>query len=53
MNLDHLRKLRASIEASDTYDQSQWHHDCGSPACLGGHAAVLSGLLTRIIWMTE
>ena len=42
MNVERLRKLRDVIAESKTYDQSDYFHGCGTPACLAGHAAVLA-----------
>jgi len=44
-----LNELADMIERSKTYDQRGWTHsgdgpfDCGTPACVAGHACVLSG----------
>ena len=42
MNVERLRKLRDVIAESKTYDQKEYFHDCGTPACLAGHATVLA-----------
>ena len=31
-----------SLRKSDTYDQNEWMHKCGTPACIFGHAAALN-----------
>lgn len=39
---ERFRKLAALLRESDSYDQTMWVHHCGAPACIAGHAAVLS-----------
>ena len=41
MNVENLRKLRAAIAKSETYNQMEIFHGCGTPACLAGHAILL------------
>ena len=42
MNVENMRKLRDTIAESETYDQGRFFHECGTPACLAGHAVMLS-----------
>ena len=42
MNIENMRKLRDVIAESETYDQGRFFHECGTPACLAGHAVILS-----------
>ena len=42
------QKLQSFIDYMKTvpeseYDQTQWFHHCGTPACIAGHAAVFFG----------
>ena len=43
MNVENMRKLRDVIAESETYDQTAFIHECGTPACLAGHAVMLAG----------
>ena len=42
MNTENLITLRNHLQTSTTYDQREWFHDCGTPACVAGHAAALA-----------
>ena len=43
MNTERLRAVRHTIAANPSeYDQEQYLHDCGTPACIAGWAAHLS-----------
>ena len=44
MNRDNIYKLIDELAASENYHQNKHTHDCGSPACIAGHAAHLSGI---------
>ena len=35
--LDHAPKL-CWVESSEKFDMSKWNYECGSPACMAGHA---------------
>lgn len=43
MNVENFRLLIDTLKVSDAYDQSMFSHDCGTPACIAGHAAALAG----------
>ena len=44
MNVTNLKKTRDYIAAHpEDYDQSNWMHDCGTPACVAGYAVVACG----------
>ena len=44
MNRDNIKKLIESLKVTETFHQGRWAHvNCGSPGCIGGHAAVLAG----------
>ena len=45
MNKANIWKLADHIEQLDPreYDQSVFAHDCGTPACVAGHALALAG----------
>ena len=45
MNTENILKLADHIEGLDPseYDQSVFMHDCGTPACIAGHAVFLAG----------
>ena len=45
MNKANILKLADHIEGLDLeeYDQSVFAHDCGTPACIAGHAVFLAG----------
>lgn len=38
MNIQRMRELADVIEKSETYDQTIYVNDCGTPACIAGHA---------------
>ena len=40
MKVDNIRKTIESLKASNTYDQDKYYHNCGTPACIAGHAAI-------------
>ena len=42
MKVENIQKVMMSLEISDTYDQKDWKHDCGTPACIYGHATALA-----------
>ena len=43
MNIERLQTVRDTIAANaDQYEQDQYLHPCGSPACIAGWAAHLS-----------
>ena len=44
MNKERMLELADFIEKSETFDQSRIRHECGTPACIAGHAAVLFGI---------
>ena len=37
MNKDNIRTLINVLKQSNTFDMSDYRHDCGSPACIAGH----------------
>ena len=44
MNKEALRKTRNLIaECHQSYDQTIWSHQCNTPGCVAGFAAVASG----------
>ena len=45
MNIDNIRKTIESLKASTTYDQTDYNHICGTPACIAGHAIVDAGYI--------
>ena len=45
MNIDNIRKTIESLKASTTYDQADYNHPCGTPACIAGHAVVDAGYI--------
>ena len=38
--LDNVELLAQDLERSKTFDISTYAHDCGTPACIAGHAVV-------------
>ena len=43
MDTKNLKKLRDVIAESETFDQKcLFHHECGTPGCVAGHAALLA-----------
>ena len=40
-NTENLEIVADAIEASNTFDQKNYMHVCGSPACIAGHTVVL------------
>ena len=42
MKVENIQKVMESLKISETYDQMDWKHDCGTPACIFGHAAALA-----------
>ena len=44
MNIENVNKLIDHLESIEDfeYDQETYTHGCGSPACVGGHAAYLA-----------
>ena len=51
MNIEALKKARDCLAESKTYDQSNWTHPCGSPACVAGHIVAANGHeITKIPW---
>ena len=47
MNIDNIRKTIESLRASTTYDQTEYNDDCGTPACIAGHAVIDAGLILK------
>lgn len=43
MNTERILKLADVIEESETYDQTQFFHPCGTPGCIAGHAVTMLG----------
>ena len=44
MNVTNLQKTRDYIaQHPGAYDQSNWMHDCGTPACVAGAAVAVCG----------
>ena len=44
MNTGNLRRTARAIEDHpDWYDQGEWLNDCGTPACVAGHAVYVAG----------
>ena len=41
MNREKLVQLQDTLRGTDTYDQVKYFHDCGTPACIAGHAHAL------------
>ena len=48
LNVENVKMLRDEISKSNTYDQAMHEHECGSPACLSGHAYCLGNGLDFI-----
>lgn len=40
MNIQEIDKTIERIRASETFDMSNYEHECGAPACIAGHAIV-------------
>ena len=47
MNVDNIRTTIESLRASTTYDQTEYNDDCGTPACIAGHAVIDAGLILK------
>lgn len=41
MNKDRLMKVREVVAVSPTFQMDRYAHDCGTPACVAGHAIVM------------
>lgn len=41
MNKDRLMKVREVVKTSPTFQMDRYAHDCGTPACVAGHAIVM------------
>ena len=52
MNKERMLALADFINESETYDQRSYEHECGTPACIAGHAAVLFGMPEGEDWVT-
>lgn len=50
MKIDNIKNVIKFLEVSETYDQSNWAHDCGTPACIFGHAAALNQNVETFDW---
>ena len=44
MNKEKIKKLIGVLDKSETYDQSMFSHECGTPACIAGHACAMEGI---------
>lgn len=44
MNRENFKKVLDHIKAHpESWDQGQWHSDCGTAHCFAGHAHIMSG----------
>lgn len=41
---ERLLRLADAVEDSGSFDMTMYRHECGTPACIAGHAAALAGI---------